>query len=153
MNKPNPLLLIAVLLVGLNSAGVNIPVVSDFLATIQQRVAPGQVIATKIPGVQLLVVLDSQATMPQSQQSLLDGKQMAEWVQAHCSKTGDSVDFRKIDKDEKPDGLAPVFRDLWALKRDSLPWLYAASNGRVPVSEPLPVSWEAAQPKLAKVSK
>jgi len=147
--RPIALALIAAVLLHVN--GTFIPFVSPLL----DQIIPvaGQSISTKLSGVQLLVVHDSQAKMVTSQHDWLDGKAFADWRAAHCSKSAGSPDYAKIDKDEKPDALQPVFRDLWAVKKDTLPSWVVSAGGRVKVNGPLPVDWSAASKELSKVAR
>lgn len=92
-------------------------------------------------GFRVLVVFETGMVLPAPQNSILYGKTVREYLDAHCAADpdGKTKGYRIWDKDTVADADFPVWKTALARPRKSVPWVIV-SNGKAGYEGPLPAS-------------
>lgn len=140
-----------VYVIALHFAGISLPIVSPLIDAVVPSVASAPV---KSDGFRVLIVEDVAArhTLPKEQEAALLSTEVSGYLNAHCVKSpSGQSEWRRLDaKATIADSETPFTREAMNIKRDSLPWLYAA-NGRKFFNGPYPKDVDSTLATLRKV--
>lgn len=93
------------------------------------------------PGFRVLITFETGTVLTASQQSILYGKTVREYLDSHCvvDPDGKTRGYRIWDKDTVADGDFPVWKTAFNRPRKSIPWVLI-SNGKTGFEGPLPAN-------------
>jgi hypothetical protein len=97
-----------------------------------------------VSGLQVLITTETAdiGQMPKGQALILTAKEVRDYLNAKCSVGSDkkTKEWRIWDKDVSTANETPLWKELFARPRQSLPWIIIASGGKVIAEQPLPAT-------------
>jgi hypothetical protein len=107
-----------------------------------------------VAGLRVLIVEESadRPKLPAAQQSVILGKTVRDWLDAHCADwpEGKIKDWGIFDKDADLSGYSKPLQEMMRRPRTSLPWLVIRGDSGIAYEGPLPPDVPAALNLLGK---
>lgn len=93
-------------------------------------------------GLRVLMVYETAESLTPTQQAIMQGQTVRDWLNAHCVKgpDGKTAEFRIWDKDINTAGASPLWQAAMKRPRTKLPWLLISNPGKGGYEGELPAS-------------